>query len=160
MIYARLALLVGLLAAVGWGAYADYAAGRKAGQDAIQTQWDADRIKIQQVADAAIAQATKERDAAVAANEGIENDYQAKLSAATANAADFSRRLSNALTGIAANRNPAGQTSSGPGTPTASAAAVAQQLSTVVKLTSNLYTDCLANADQLDGLIAEIKPQL
>ena len=160
MIYARLGALLALLAAFGWGAYADYAAGRKAGQDAIQTAWDKDKAAIQATADAAIAQATKERDAAVAANEGIENDYQAKLSAATANAATFASRLRNAESLIAANRGAVPQAGNNPGATAASTPSSADQLGQLVTLVTQLRTECKANADQLDGLIAEIKTQL
>src|SRR5271155_2199112 len=74
MIYVRAAAVLALLAAFAWGAIADYHAGKKAGQDAIQTAWDKDKAAIQVVTDAAIAKATQERDTALQNNAEIVND--------------------------------------------------------------------------------------
>lgn len=158
--YLKLGLGIALAAAIAWGAYADYAAGRKAGQDAVQTAWDKDKAQIQAVADAAIAAATKERDAALTANKGIQNDYQAKLSAANANAAGFAQRLRNAESLIAAGGSSVPKTGGGQPTAGPSSPSSADQLGSLVTLVTQLRTECSANSDQLDALIAEVKPWL
>jgi hypothetical protein len=137
-----------------------YDDGEISGKAQIQTAWDADRAAIQKLTDTAIAAATKQRDEALTANEAIQNDYQTKLSAANANAADFSRRLSNALSGATANRSAVPQAGAGPSPATASTPSSAEQLGKLVGLTADLHAECVANSAQLNALIAEIKPQL
>jgi len=145
------------LGAVFFGFRAVYDAGHSAGVSETTAQWDADKIAIQKVTDAAIAQATAERDMALKSNEAIQNDYQSKLTAATANAADFALRLRNAETLIAANRSNVPKAGGGSESATASTEAGD------VRLTNALgaaLAECSANTAQLDALITEIKPQL
>ena len=158
-----IAILVGIilfLGAVFFGLRAVYDAGHSAGVSETTAQWDADKIAIQKVTDAAIAQATAERDMALKSNEAIQNDYQSKLTAATANAADFALRLRNAETLIAANRSNNSKAGGGSESATASAASSTDQLGQLVALVTDFRTECKANSDQLDSLISEIKPQL
>ena len=145
------------MGAVFFGFRAVYDAGHSAGVSETTAQWDADKIAIQKVTDAAIAQATAERDMALKSNEAIQNDYQSKLTAATANAADFALRLRNAETLIAANRSNVPKAGGGSESATASTEAGD------VRLTNALgaaLAECSANTAQLDALITEIKPQL
>jgi hypothetical protein len=157
MIYAKILAAVALLAALYWGLAADYSAGKKSGEAAIQTQWDADKAKIQATADAAIAQATKERDTALEANEVAQNAYQTQLSLANASAATFAQRLRSAETSLAASRSSMSKGSGGSGSTATS------QTSGDVNLTSAFgaaLAECAANTAQLDALITELKPQL
>jgi hypothetical protein len=160
MIYAKAAALLAILAAFAWGAYADYHAGVKAGQDSIQRLWDADLLKRQAITDTAIAQATKERDAAIAANEGIANDYQIKLDSANANAADFARRMRDATSRLLAGSSTMPKAGSGQAPSDPSQASSAGQLQQLASLTAGLHAECLANNAQLEALIAEVKPWL
>lgn len=149
-------LVLGLLFA---GFRAIYDAGDNAGQEKVQLLWDQDKALIQKEADRAVAKATQERDTALQANEVISNDYQARIDAANSNAANFASRLRNALAATT-NRGSTDKTADNPEVIAARTAAVAQQLGQVVGLTAGLYADCKANADQLDALISEIRPQL
>lgn len=161
MTEARLiALLVGIivfLGAIFFGMRAVYDAGDKAGSTKIQLQWDADRAAIQKLSDAAIANATKERDAALHANEVAQNGYQAQLSAANASAADFARRLRDAEARIAAGGGGVSQGSDRRESPDPSATASDVRLTNAL---GNALAECSANTAQLDALIVELKPQL
>lgn len=160
VIYLKVGALVIFMSAVGWAFYATYHAGKKAGSDAIQKLWDEDKAKIQATADAAIAQATKDKETAIAANEVIANDYQAQLLAANASAAQFAQRLRNAEAIIAAGGGSSAKAPDKPGSVNPGSPAVAELLGQLVTLVTDLRTDCKADADQLDALIAQLKPQL
>lgn len=154
LIYAKIAAAIAILAAAAWLGRAIYSAG----EQHTQLAWDAARIVERSTYDAAVAQATKERDVALQNNEDISNAYQIKLDAANANAADFAMRLRNATARIYNNQVPkAGDrpTAADPGQ-----ASSAGQLGQLVTLITGLRTECKANSDQLEALIGEIKPWL
>jgi len=157
VIYAKIAAVVILLAAIAWGTMADYSAGKKAGENAIQTLWDKDRASIQTTADLAIATATKQRDDALEANEVAQNVYQTEISAVNANAADFARRLRSAESRLAAGGGTVPK--AGSGQQSVAAGSQAGDVSLTNALGSAL-AECSANTAQLDALIIEIKPQL
>src|SRR5271169_2804095 len=96
--YIKIAAAIAILAALAWLGKAIYSAG----EQHTQVQWDAYKVHAQALTDAAIAQATKERDSAITANEAISNDYQIKLDAANSNAADFAKRLRDATSRLLA----------------------------------------------------------
>jgi DNA-binding LytR/AlgR family response regulator len=153
---AGLIALIAVVGLTGWGIVADYDAGKKSGSDVVQKLWDANKAQIQATADAAIANVTKERDAALQANEVAQNGYQVQLSAANASAADFARRLRNAEASIAASSRAMSKVGSGQQSTT-----TGTQSGDVV-LTNALgsaLAECSANAAQLNALIAEVKPQ-
>jgi hypothetical protein len=159
------AILIGLLvvslAVGGYFAFREaYDLGNTAGKAETQELWDADRSKIQTITDAAIAAANKQRDDALEANEVTASEYQKKVDAANSSAADFSKRLSNALASLAANRSAPSQTGGAPTASDPGPSPVAQQLGQLAAIVTGLRTECSQNADQLDGLIASIKPQL
>jgi len=147
-----------LLALGGYFGYRlAYDSGQTAGRAEIQTQWDANRAKIQAVTDAAIATATKQRDDAFIANEVAQHGYQEQLSAINATAADFARRLRYAEARIATHSDPLPKTSGGQ-QPAATGAQAGD-----VNLTNAIgaaLAECSANTAQLDALIVELKPQL
>jgi hypothetical protein len=157
VIYAKLAAALALLAAIGWGVVADYHAGKKAGSDAVQAAWDKDKASIQAVADAAIATATKERDAALEANEAVSNDYQTQLSAARALSGSLAAKLRDyaartSASGGGVSKAGSGQGTAGTSTPSGDAG--------LTNALGAALAECSANTAQLDALIVEIKPQI
>ena len=154
LIYAKLAGILLALAALAWLGKAIYSAG----EQHVQLAWDAARIIEKSTYDAAVAQATKERDAALATNEAISNDYQTKLDAANSNAADFAQRLRNATARIYSNQVP--KAGDRPAAADPSETSSAGQLQQLAGLTAALHAECLANNAQLEALIAEVKPWL
>lgn len=157
MNYVKLAAALALLAAIVWGALADYSAGKKAGSSAIQVLWDADKAAIAKETATAIATATKERDDALQANEAIHSDYETQLSASRALGDSLAQRLRDAYTHPTAGSGAVPKAGDRQGT-----VATGPQ-SGDVPLTSALsdaLTECSANAAQLDALIVELKPQL
>jgi low affinity Fe/Cu permease len=159
-IIAGLVGIIVFLGAIFFGFRTVYDAGHTAGVLLVQNEWDADKAAIQKVTDAAIASATKQRDDALAANEAIESDYQNKLSTVAASATVFAARLRNAEATIAANRNSVPKTPNNSSSTPAGTASSADQLGQLVTLVTGLRTECAANSDQLDALIAQIKTQL
>jgi hypothetical protein len=151
-----IALLLALGGFFGYG-HARYAAGHKDGANAIQVAWDADKEAIQRMADAAIAQATKDKEAAQEANGVIRDEYETQLFTAHANAQSLAQRLSDAEKRATAGSGSLPKTGSGPSAP---AAGPSPSNEILTGLLANVFDECSANASQLDALIAEIKPQL
>jgi type II secretory pathway component GspD/PulD (secretin) len=137
-----------------------YKAGVGAGRAEIQVQWDKDKAAIQKTADAALAAATKEKEDALETNRVIHDQYEAQLANTSANAADVLKRLRSAEGILAASRGDLSKTNSGQGSSATGSTGSADQLGTLVGLTADLHSDCTKNADQLDALIKELKPQL
>jgi hypothetical protein len=160
MIYAKLAFYAVLVTAIAYGGYHVADLKGKAALEKLQLAWDADKAAIQKAADAAIAQATKDRDAALEANGVIQSEYQTQLSSANASAAQFANRLRNAESRLTASSSSTGKANSGQTTTATGTPTSADQLGQLVSLVTDLRTECLQNADQLDSLTAEIRPQL
>src|SRR5277367_1670570 len=153
-------ILVACIALVAFGFYeyrTVYNSGKQAGMEQVQTAWDQDKEAIQKVTDAAIAKATKDRDDALEANEGIKNDYEAQLLTARANATAISNQLRNYQARHTSSFDQLPETSSGLGAP---AASTGQGLAKLDDALGAALTECKDNAAQLNALIAEIKPQL
>jgi hypothetical protein len=156
MNYVKLGLWVGLAAAIFLGGYkvADWRG--KAALASLQHAWDVDKAQIQATADAAIAQATKDKMTALAANEGIQSDYQTQLSSARALNGSLADRLRQ-LQSTPAHSSPvpkAGdrqQPAPTSGTPT---------MGQIDDAIAAAFTECANNRAQLNSLIAEIRPQL
>lgn len=151
-----LALVVLVGGFFGYGAWRE-SVGKKNGANRIQVAWDADKAKIQAVTDAAIAQATAQKDMALQANEVIANDYQTQLSAAVADADSLAERLRNAEARLAAHSDTAAKAGDQPGITETGPQASHGELTNAV---ARVFAECTENADQLDALIAEIRPQL
>lgn len=155
-----LAVLIVVMGLLGFGGTRLYEHGLKNGEARIQVQFDQFKADVQRTADTAIAAATKERDDANARNEVTRDGYQTQLLAANANAADFAERLRRAEASLAAGGSAVPKAGGGSAAATAGAPSSADQLGKLAQLTADLHAECIANASQLDALIAEIKPQL
>jgi hypothetical protein len=127
----------------------------KAGEEHIQTQWDADKEAIAKVAADAVVAANKARDEALAANEGITSDYQNQLSQAGALNDSLSQRLRDYQA-----RAHRGSLPQAPGDPGTAAAGPNPSLGRLDDLVAASLTECADNRAQLNALIAEIRPQL
>lgn len=154
---AGIASLVAILGFTAFGMRYIYNKGHTSGVAEITAQWDADKLAIQKVTDAAIAQATAERDMALKANEGIENDYQAQLSASHALSDSLAIQLRKYAASHPANSGTVPKTGSGQAASAASSPAGDDRLTSAL---GAALAECSANTAQLDALIIELKPQL
>jgi len=157
----KLGIIAVIVIALALGGYLGYRSaydsGLTAGKAEIQAAWDTDKAKIQAVTDAAIAQATKDKEDAIAANEAIQNDYQTQLSAARTLSDALAQRLRSYTASHPANSGAVSKAGSG-----SEPAATSSQAGDVI-LTNALgaaLAECSANTAQLDALIVEIKRQL
>jgi hypothetical protein len=149
------ALLAALIAVSLWYRHSLIAAGDKAGAARVTLQWQADTEARQKVTDKAIADAAAQEKAARLANVEIENAYFAKVAAATADRDSVYRLLQqarNQVRGIAA-REATGATIAA----TAGEASIVDRIDRAV---AGVVTEDRTNADQLDALIAVVKPQM
>lgn len=152
--------LVLIAAVFGFGWYLEnhvYQAGYKAGSAAIELKWDQDKADIQKAADIAIAAATKEKEDALANNEGITNDLQAQLSAARTLSNTLAQRLRSA-----SNHSPAGgshvpEAADHPGAPADTAGPGVDELNAAL---GAALSECYANRANQIALIKELLPQL
>jgi hypothetical protein len=152
----KLAFYGVLIAAIFYGGYHVAAVKGKSNLEALQLAWDDNKAAIQAEADKAIAQATKEREAALEANGVIQSDYQAQLSTSQALNAGLSQRLRQ-YQSTSARSGPVPQASGGqqPVDPS-----TAQRLGLLDDAVASALTECADNRVQLNALIAQIKPQL
>jgi hypothetical protein len=156
-----IAVLAGILALFGgglWLHHSGYTQGDAAGSSRVQLEWDRNIEEIQRMTAKAIADATAERDKALAANEGISNDYQAQLSAAHANAAVFAQRLRDYQARATTDSGAVPKAGSGQGA--AATSAKSAQEAGIYERLADYDASCQADAAQLNALIAELKPQL
>src|SRR5208282_2576891 len=155
-----IAILVALLLLVGGIWYLTeqaHATGYKAGSAAIQVQWDQDKAAIQKTADAAIATATKERDDALAANEGISSDLQTQLSSARALNGQLANSLRQYQARAAASSGAVPKAGSGQGATTTPSTPSLGQLDAA---TGAALTECYSDRLEYEALIKEIIAQL
>lgn len=151
------------LAAVVWWqvtAYGDRErkAGEAAGRSAVEVLWQADLAAAQQAAEKAVAENKAKEEAARTTNEQIITDYINRISA-SAGERDRIAGLLNRARGEA--RNCAATEAAN--TSAAFAASQAQRNEYLRQLDSaiaGLRAEAGNNADQLDALIAVVKPQL
>ena len=148
---AILLALLGLLYAIG-----RYGDNREAkGRAKVQVLWDADTEAREKVTAKAIADALLQERAARSNNEVIEREYQAKVAAATADRDATYRLLQQARNQVrsSASREATGALIAA----TAGEASIADRIDRAV---AGVVTESRANADQLDALIAVVKPQM
>jgi hypothetical protein len=134
-----------------------YNSGQTAGKAEVQTLWDADRSKIQAVTDAAIAKATQEKEAAIAANEGIQNDLQAQLDSMHGLNASLAERLRRANANPTAHSSPLPQAA---GNQKPVAAPVDDSVGRLNQLLADALTECRTNWVNYSALIKEVSPQV
>lgn len=152
------AVIIAVLIGLGfWGYHNIYQTGKAAGAAEVQTAWDADKAAIQKATDAAIAQATAQRDMALQANEVIHAQYANELAAAAATGLQLAQRLRDAESRAATDRGPVSKTDRGP---RPSAAGEASSMGAINEALGSVLTECADNRAQLNALIGEIKPQL
>lgn len=151
-----IALLLGIGAVLGYGHYR-YEAGDKVGSDRVQVTLDAFKADVQATADKAIAQATKDRDTALEANSVIKDQYETQVFSANAAAQQLANRLRNAEARLATSGSTPAKAGSGQ---SAAPAGPPPSNDRLTDLLGRTFEQCSQNADQLDALIAEIKPQL
>lgn len=140
-----------------WIALALISHGKAEGIAETQVKWDADKLSIQAISNAAIAAADKDRDTALANNEAIQNAYIAEKNTHAADTANYLSELRSAYLRLAAGRGSVSQSNSGPEPATAAPVASESPLGTVI---AARLAECDANESQLSSLIAEVKPQL
>ena len=151
-LYAAIAALV---LAVCTGLYGVHV-GHKAGAAEVQVLWDADKASVAKTAADALAAEQAKTIAALNANEGIINVYDAKLSAAAAANGDLSDRLRRALSATASCcplQPPSDQPGTAPAGSPSGTGSVADAVAAAI-------TESELNAAQLDALIAQIKAQM
>jgi chromosome segregation ATPase len=147
-----------LLALAGYFGYRSaYDSGQTAGKAETQILWDADRIAIQKVADDAIAENTKEKEAALAANEGITNDLQNQLSSIRDLSGNLAMRLRDAESRAAASAGSLSQANDKLRTASGALNASLEQINGAVADTIN---ECGANNAKYTALVKELRPQL
>jgi len=125
------------------------------GEARIQAQWDRNLADI-----AALAAKTEIDNAArlleaQERNRGILDDYQKRIADSDARGLDLARRLRDAK--ASARRGAVPQACSEPGTAPASGTPVDDE---ITRVAGDALAECMRNADRLDALLGEIKPQL
>jgi hypothetical protein len=157
-----------VLAMALWAWHAHYKAGYKAGQAQVRALWDADEAAEAKVAADQIA-ANKLHEAAVEArNEEIARENDAKTAATLADNDRLRRLLASARAAASS-----GRAAQGDSEPVADAAGSPRQdegagatapesdlAARIDAAIADALTEARQNADQLDALQAEIRPQL
>lgn len=157
MTYVKIILAIGLLIG-GYFAYnRAYDQGKKEGAAVVQEAWDIDKASIQKTADAAIAQSTKDKEAALTDNEGIIHDLQAQLDSARGLNTQLGDSLRNHQARPAASSGAVLKTGGGPAVNSAPAA---PSVGSVDGLLGNALEECYATRVNYEALIREITPQL
>jgi hypothetical protein len=151
-----------VLALLAWWqvrAYADRVADGR--EKEVRALWDADEAEEKRVADAAAA-AAKLQDAADAArNKEIADGYAKNLAARAADNARLARLLRQAT--AAADSLRAGQGADQPGAAPASppgSDGPPVESAGIHQLIADALTEARQNADQLDAVLGQIKPQM
>jgi len=150
--------LAALALAVVTGLYG-FHVGDKAGSNRIQVAWDADKAAITAEAIRAQAAADERLQAAEHQNQELLSEYQDKVTAANTASADLAIRLRHAL-GAPAHCDSLPASGSVPGTAPAGPSESDIRLGQLLGIVAELRTEAALNADELDTLSAEVKPQL
>ena len=135
------------------GAYGDKRAAKEHAK--VQALWDADTRARDAVTAKAVADALFQERAVRSNNEVIEREYQAKLLAVAGERDDVYRLLQQAR-----NQVRAGASREATGALIAATAGEANIADRIDRAVAGVVTEFRANADQLDALIAVVKPQM
>jgi hypothetical protein len=153
---AFLALACALIGSVWWYGEHKYSQGHAAGAAEIQSQWDTDKLAIQKVADAAIAEATKDKEEALSNNSGVINDLTQQLDSARG----LNTQLADRLRAYQATRPAAGGVPESRGRPGIVAAPAAPGVGELNVALGDALDECYANYAKYSALIKELTPQL
>jgi len=152
------AILIVLIALGFWSYRVVHDDGKAEGLAEKQVEFDQYKIAVQKAADAQIAQATAERDAAIQSNEVITRDLQAQLSATQSNADSLLKRVRDYEASLAAYRSTVPKAAGQPGT--AAPGGESEGAASLDRRIAAYDAACQRDAIRLDKLIAEISPQL
>jgi hypothetical protein len=153
--YVKLGAALALLAAFAWGAIADYHAGKKAGQDAVQTAWDANKLAIAEATAKAIQAVATDKETALANNGAVINDLQAQTVSLRGLNSSLAQRLRIA-THPTTDFNTVSEGGDIAGSPTGAANDRVGQIDDSLAAT---LTECAVNRANYKALIAQVKPQ-
>jgi len=153
----KLGIYAGIFALIAVIFSFTYHEGARAGRLAVQVQWDADKAAQQRAADAAIAKATQEKLAAIAANEVISDQYLSAIANSDARAAEYAQRLRDYEARLHAAGSAAGKAPGNADPPAAAPASGQGQLESAI---GQRLVECDANEAQLIALQEELLPQL
>lgn len=163
----RIALPLAIVAVVWWQVHAYGERCFSAGQAEVQARWDADELAEKSTADEQIRANQAAEAAAAARNKEIADAHAKELAAAAADTDRLRRLLASAraaATGSSAPAQGAGEPraadASPPGESPGAGGAPAGSLERIDAAIADALTEARQNADQLDALLAEIRPQL
>ncbi len=144
-----------LVLAVWWALDSWGDSREQEGRTAVQAKWDEETRVRAEIASQAKAQAAATEEAARARNEEIIRDYEARIAAGAADTARLGRLLSDARKAARAGggAEAAGQPGAPPACPPGEDGSIDAAIAAAL-------IEARANADQLDALLAQIKPQL
>jgi hypothetical protein len=148
--------LLALITAVAWYSLKQYDDGRAQGRAEVTAEWDQDKLEIAKATADQIAKITKERDDAVANNDGVANDLQAQITNLRSLNSALYQRLRLA-TRPAAGSGPVPKASDNTDAATAAANDRLGQIDDALAAT---LTECAVTRSNYKALIAEITPQL
>ena len=156
-IVAILAALLALVAGVWWYGAHEEAKGHAAGAAEIQTEWDADKVAIAKLASDAALKAEKDREDALANNEGVISDLQIQLQSARGLNTQLSASLRNYQTRPAAG---GGGVPKAGGGQTVVVTAADPSVGRLDDALGAALSECADNRANQQALINELKPQL
>jgi hypothetical protein len=145
-----------------WHGHSRYQAGLKQGRAEITAQWQADTAKRDKADADAIAAAQKREQDAIKHNAEVENDYLSKLDAIERSRDQYVGLLQRARDQVraSASHEATSLTIAAQASEAGRAERIKRSLERVERATERIVPESTATADQLDALIAEIKPQL
>jgi len=149
------ALAAAIVGAGLWAYWHGRAVGDSNGAARIQKRWDKNLADIAALAAKAEADNAAALREAQERNRSIVDDYQKRIADSDARGADLARRLRNAT--IAARRSAVPQACPEPGTAPASGTAGDDE---ITRVAGDANGECLRNADRLDTILMQLRPQL
>jgi hypothetical protein len=157
-VLAAVALVAGFL----WYRHNLIAMGDAQGSSRVQALWDADTAKRDKATQDAIDAAQKREQDAIKHNAEVENDYLSKLDAIERSRDQYVGLLQRARDQVraSASHEATSLTIAAQASEAGRAERIKRSLERVERATERIVPESTATADQLDALIAEIKPQL
>lgn len=156
-IIAGLLGIVIFLGALFFGFRAVYDAGKESQASADATAMAQFKASIQATTDAAIAQVTKDKETALANNEGVTNDLQTQLDSMRNLSSTLSQRLRDAESRASSLSGALSKTSDQLAATTGSTTSILGQINGAI---ADALNECGAVRADYKALIAEVKPQI